>query len=39
MSTAAIVMLVVSIILVWGGLVASLLHLRRHPDETTGSEE
>lgn len=39
MSTAAIVMMAVSLVLIWGGLVASLLHLRRHPDETTGSSE
>ena len=39
MSTAAIVMMAIAIILIWGGLVTSLLHLRRHPDETTGSSE
>lgn len=29
MSTEAIVMLAVAILLVWGGLVAAILHLRR----------
>lgn len=33
MSTTAIVMMVVALLLVWGGLAASLLHLRGHPDE------
>lgn len=33
MSGAAIVMMVVALVLVWGGLVVALLHLRRHPEE------
>lgn len=33
MSTGALVMLVVAIVVIWGGLVASVVHLRRHPDE------
>ncbi len=33
MSTTAIVMMIIALILVWGGLAASLLHLRGHPDE------
>ncbi|WP_150240038.1 methionine/alanine import family NSS transporter small subunit [Nocardiopsis quinghaiensis] len=37
MSVSAIVMMVVSIVLLWGGLVAAILHLRRHPEEP-GSE-
>lgn len=32
MSTAAIVMMLIAIVTVWGGLVASLLHLSRHPE-------
>lgn len=32
MSTGAIIMLLVSITLVWGGLAASIVQLRRHPD-------
>lgn len=31
MSTPAIVMMVVSILLVWGGLIASILFMRAHP--------
>ncbi|MFI6576061.1 methionine/alanine import family NSS transporter small subunit [Nocardiopsis sp. NPDC050513] len=33
MSTGAIVMMVVSIVLVWGGLVAAIVNLRRNPEE------
>ena len=33
MSTSAVVMLIVSIVLLWGGLVAALVHLCRHPEE------
>ncbi len=33
MSTSAIVMMVISITVLWGGLVAAIVHLRRHPDE------
>ncbi|RNL85234.1 methionine/alanine import family NSS transporter small subunit [Halostreptopolyspora alba] len=33
MSTSAIVMLVVSIIIIWGGLATAVLHLLRHPEE------
>lgn len=32
MSTGAIVMMIVSLTIVWGGLVAAILRLRRHPD-------
>ncbi|SEF09647.1 methionine/alanine import family NSS transporter small subunit [Jiangella alba] len=32
MSTGAVVMLIVAIVIVWGGLLGSLVHLRRHPD-------
>lgn len=40
MSTSAIVMLVVSITIIWGGLAASVLQLLRHPEEpeNDGSE-
>ncbi|MDY6055292.1 methionine/alanine import family NSS transporter small subunit [Micrococcus sp.] len=37
MSTTAIVMLVLAAALVWGGLVASAIHLLRNPDETSGT--
>lgn len=33
MSTTAIVMMIISLLLVWGGLAVSLLHLRGHPDD------
>ncbi|QGK68455.1 methionine/alanine import family NSS transporter small subunit [Allosaccharopolyspora coralli] len=32
MSTAAVLMMIVAIVLVWGGLIASAIHLRRHPE-------
>ncbi|MCW4384535.1 methionine/alanine import family NSS transporter small subunit [Salinibacterium sp. SYSU T00001] len=32
MSTLAIVFLVLSILIVWGGLSASILYLRSHPE-------
>jgi hypothetical protein len=35
MSGGAVVMLVVSILVVWGGLAAGIVYLRRHPDEPT----
>ena len=33
MSTSAIVMMVFSIVLLWGGLAAAVIHLVRHPEE------
>ncbi len=40
MSTGAIVMLVASLIIVWGGLAVALVQLRRHPEEpeTNGAD-
>lgn len=32
MSTGAVVMMVVAIVIIWGGLAASVLWLRAHPD-------
>lgn len=32
MSTGAIVMMIVAIVIVWGGLAAAIIRLRRHPD-------
>jgi hypothetical protein len=32
MSTGAIAMMVIAITLVWGGLIAAIIQLRRHPD-------
>lgn len=36
MGTSAIIMMVIAMVTVWGGLTASLLHLRKHPDEEAG---
>ncbi|TFI50307.1 methionine/alanine import family NSS transporter small subunit, partial [Micrococcus endophyticus] len=36
MSTAAIVMMSLAILLVWGGLALSAVHLLRHPDHSSG---
>lgn len=36
MSPLALTMLLVAIVLVWGGLLLSTIHLLRHPDETSG---
>ena len=33
MSTSAIVMMVVSMIVVWGGMIVAYLKLRTHPDQ------
>jgi hypothetical protein len=33
MSSGAVVMLVLAILIVWGGLAASIVALRRHPDQ------
>ncbi|MEU5840769.1 methionine/alanine import family NSS transporter small subunit [Rhodococcus sp. NPDC047139] len=33
MSTAAIVMMLLALTTLWGGLVLSILHLRKHPDD------
>ncbi|UYP19643.1 methionine/alanine import family NSS transporter small subunit [Rhodococcus sp. Z13] len=33
MSGAAIGMMLLALITLWGGLVLSILHLRRHPDD------
>ena len=33
MNTSAIVMMVISMLFVWGGLVLSILYLRKNPEE------
>ena len=33
MNTSAIVMLVISTVLLWGGLIVASIHLAKHPDE------
>lgn len=37
MSTTAIIMMILFIVVIWGGLVLSAIALRREPDERTGS--
>ncbi|WP_129665467.1 methionine/alanine import family NSS transporter small subunit [Phytoactinopolyspora endophytica] len=39
MSAGAVVMMIVTIAIVWGGLVAGVLYLRRHPDEVEDESE
>ncbi|AKE41753.1 methionine and alanine importer, small subunit [Corynebacterium kutscheri] len=36
MSTAAIFMMILFIVVIWGGLVVTIIHLQRHPDEQSG---
>ncbi|AZA11126.1 methionine/alanine import NSS transporter subunit MetS [Corynebacterium gerontici] len=36
MSSAAIIMMVLFMVVIWGGFAVSLLTLNRHPDETSG---
>ncbi|MDO4238958.1 methionine/alanine import family NSS transporter small subunit [Micrococcus sp.] len=36
MSPLAITMMTIAIVLVWGGLALSAVHLLKHPDETSG---
>ncbi|QCU77341.1 methionine/alanine import family NSS transporter small subunit [Citricoccus sp. SGAir0253] len=38
MSGIAILFLVIAIVVVWGGMVASLVHLMRNPDHLSGDE-
>lgn len=33
MSTAAIIMMVIAMVTVWGGLVLAVMNLKRHPEE------
>jgi cytochrome b len=33
MSTGAVVMMIVALTLVWGGLAAAIVQLRRHPEQ------
>lgn len=33
MNSSALVMLLLSIVLLWGGLLVAILHLLRHPDD------
>lgn len=33
MNTSAIIMLIISIVFLWGGLIWSIIHLMKHPEE------
>ncbi|AHD22780.1 methionine/alanine import family NSS transporter small subunit [Rhodococcus pyridinivorans] len=33
MSTAAVAMMILALVTLWGGLLLSILHLRKHPDD------
>ena len=33
MNKSALVMMIISIVLLWGGLLLAIIHLIRHPDE------
>lgn len=39
MTPAALIMMVIAILLIWGGLVAALVHLRSHPEEIDETEQ
>lgn len=39
MSTPAILMMLLAMVVVWGGLIASVLYLRARPHVTDGPEE
>ncbi|MFI2436909.1 methionine/alanine import family NSS transporter small subunit [Streptomyces sp. NPDC018693] len=32
MSASAVIMMIIAILIVWGGLTAAIIQLRRHPD-------
>ncbi|WP_313818502.1 methionine/alanine import family NSS transporter small subunit [Citricoccus sp.] len=38
MDPIAIVFLIIAIVVVWGGMVASLIHLLKNPDHLSGEE-
>ena len=39
MNTSAIVMMIISMVFLWGGLILSILHLMKHPEELDGVPE
>ncbi|MFV0136419.1 methionine/alanine import family NSS transporter small subunit [Streptomyces sp. HMX87] len=39
MSGGAVIMMIIAILIVWGGLVAAIIQLRRHPDPGPTAEE
>ncbi len=36
MSTSAIIFMIIAMLLIWGGLIGAILHLRKHPDIPMG---
>lgn len=36
MTPIAITMMILFIVVIWGGMIASMVHLARHPDERSG---
>lgn len=38
MDPIAIILMIVAIVVVWGGMVASLIHLLKNPDHLSGDE-
>lgn len=39
MSTGAIIMMVLAMLIIWGGLAAAIISLSRRPDAEAGSDE
>ncbi|MBD0837168.1 MULTISPECIES: methionine/alanine import family NSS transporter small subunit [unclassified Streptomyces] len=39
MSAGAVIMMLIAILIVWGGLVLAIIQLRRHPDPGPDPEE
>ncbi|OOV79428.1 MULTISPECIES: methionine/alanine import family NSS transporter small subunit [unclassified Acinetobacter] len=33
MNTSALIMMIISMVLLWGGLILASIHLAKHPDE------
>lgn len=38
MSAAAIVMMVIAILVVWGGMISAMIRLRHHPDPSDNDD-
>lgn len=34
MTSTAIIMMIISMVTIWGGLIAAVIHLARHPEAT-----
>ncbi|MGW8060708.1 methionine/alanine import family NSS transporter small subunit [Streptomyces ziwulingensis] len=39
MSTSAIIMMIVAMLIVWGGLITAILRLRKHPEPPEPSDQ